>query len=117
MPDPKKKIEALIRALEELRLHVARKDLFIGDRRINSQLYFSIANACLRNRALLLYGTEDQRARFYSKLASGEMIAAFCLTEPGAGSDAAAIKTKAVRDGDDWILNGQKLWITNGGIA
>ncbi|MGB4087604.1 ATPase [Methanothrix sp.] len=56
MPDPKKKIEALIRALEELRLHVARKDLFIGDRRINSQLYFSIANACLRNRALLLYG-------------------------------------------------------------
>ncbi len=45
------------------------------------------------------------------------MIAAFCLTEPGAGSDAASIKTSAVKDGDDWILNGNKLWITNGGIA
>ena len=56
MPDPKEKIEDLIRALEELRLHVARKDLAVGNQRINSQLYFSIANACLRNRALLLYG-------------------------------------------------------------
>ena len=56
MPDPLEKIKALISALEELRLHVAGKDLAIGDQRINSQLYFSIANACLRNRALLLYG-------------------------------------------------------------
>jgi acyl-CoA dehydrogenase family protein 9 len=75
------------------------------------------AHSSIGMRALLLYGTEEQRGRFYPKLATGEMIAAFCLTEPGAGSDAAAIKTKAVRDGDDWILNGQKLWITNGGIA
>ncbi len=75
------------------------------------------AHSSIGMRALLLYGTEDQRTRYYSKLATGEMIAAFCLTEPGAGSDAAAIKTKAVRDGDDWILNGNKLWITNGGIA
>jgi hypothetical protein len=51
------------------------------------------------------------------KLATGEMIAAFCLTEPGAGSDAASVRTTAVRDGDDWVLNGEKLWITNGGIA
>jgi acyl-CoA dehydrogenase family protein 9 len=51
------------------------------------------------------------------QLASRELIAAYCLTEPGAGSDAAAIKTSAVRDGDEWILNGNKLWITNGGIA
>ncbi len=56
MPDPKEKIKALIRALEEQRLHVARKDLVIGNQRINSSLYFSIANACLRNRALLLFG-------------------------------------------------------------
>jgi len=56
MPDPKEKIEALISSLEELRLHVARKDLAVGNQRINSTLYFSIANACLRNRALLLYG-------------------------------------------------------------
>ncbi len=51
------------------------------------------------------------------RLASGELVAAFCLTESGAGSDAAAIKTTAVRQGDDWVLNGNKLWITNGGFA
>src|SRR5690242_15969418 len=45
------------------------------------------------------------------------MIAAFCLTEPSSGSDAASIKTTAVRDGDHWVLNGNKIWITNGGIA
>src|SRR5690349_6695364 len=45
------------------------------------------------------------------------MIAAFCLTEPGAGSDAAAVRTTAARQGDGWVLNGDKLWITNGGIA
>ncbi len=75
------------------------------------------AHSSIGMRALLLYGTDEQRARFYPKLATGEMIAAFCLTEPGAGSDAASIKSKAVRDGNDWILNGNKLWITNGGIA
>src|SRR5450432_1393095 len=53
----------------------------------------------------------------HSSIAMREMIAAFCLTEPGAGSDAASIKTAAVRDGEDWLLNGNKLWITNGGIA
>jgi alkylation response protein AidB-like acyl-CoA dehydrogenase len=75
------------------------------------------AHSSIGMRGLLLFGTEDQRARYYEKLASGAMIAAFCLTEPGSGSDAASIKTSAVRDGDDWILNGSKIWITNGGIA
>ncbi len=75
------------------------------------------AHSSIGMRGLLLLGTEDQKARYMSKLATGEMIAAFCLTEPGAGSDAAGVKTTAVRDGDDWILNGEKLWITNGGIA
>jgi acyl-CoA dehydrogenase family protein 9 len=75
------------------------------------------AHSSIGMRALLLYGTEEQCKKYYPKLASGEMIAAFCLTEPGAGSDAASITTKAVKDGDDWILSGQKLWITNGGIA
>ena len=75
------------------------------------------AHSSIGMRGLLLYGTQDQRTRWFSKLASGEMIAAFCLTEPGAGSDAASIKTTAVRDGDAWVLNGSKLWITNGGIA
>jgi alkylation response protein AidB-like acyl-CoA dehydrogenase len=75
------------------------------------------AHSSIGMRGLLLYGTDEQKQRYYPKLVTGEMIAAFCLTEPGAGSDAASIKTSAVKDGDDWILNGGKLWITNGGIA
>jgi acyl-CoA dehydrogenase family member 9 len=75
------------------------------------------AHSSIGMRGLLLFGNEDQRGRYYPKLASGEMIAAFCLTEPGSGSDAASIKTTAVRDGDHFVLNGDKLWITNGGIA
>ena len=75
------------------------------------------AHSSIGMRGLLLFGTDDQKERYYEKLASGEMIAAYCLTEPGAGSDAAAVATTAIRDGDDWILNGNKLWITNGGIA
>lgn len=75
------------------------------------------AHSSIGMRGLLLFGTETQRQKYYPKLATGEMIAAFALTEPGAGSDAAAIKTKAVREGDHWILNGTKLWITNGGLA
>ena len=75
------------------------------------------AHSSIGMRGLLLFGTDEQKARWCPKLATGEMIAAFCLTEPGAGSDAASIKTTAVADGDDFILNGSKLWITNGGIA
>ena len=75
------------------------------------------AHSSIGMRGLLLFGTDDQKERYYEKLASGEMIAAYCLTEPGAGSDAAAVMTTAVRDGDEWALNGNKLWITNGGIA
>ena len=75
------------------------------------------AHSSIGMRGLLLFGTEDQRKRYYAKLASGEMIAAYCLTEPAAGSDAAAIETTAVRDGDDWVVTGNKLWITNGGMA
>jgi acyl-CoA dehydrogenase family protein 9 len=75
------------------------------------------AHSSIGMRGLLLFGTPEQRQLYYSKLASGEMIAAFCLTEPGSGSDAASIRTTAVRDGDEWVLNGNKIWITNGGIA
>ena len=75
------------------------------------------AHSSIGMRGLLLFGTDEQKAKWCPKLATGEMIAAFCLTEPGAGSDAASIKTTAVADGDDFILNGSKLWITNGGIA
>jgi alkylation response protein AidB-like acyl-CoA dehydrogenase len=75
------------------------------------------AHSSIGMRGLLLFGTEEQRARFLPRLATGELVAAFCLTEPGAGSDAAGIRTTAVRDGDDWVLNGEKIWITNGGFA
>ena len=68
---------------------------------------------------ILYYGNEDQKARYIPKLASGELMAAYCLTEPGAGSDANSGRTRAVlsEDGKHYILNGQKMWITNGGFA
>ena len=66
---------------------------------------------------LLLFGTEEQKRRYLPKLATCEWIAAYCLSEAQAGSDALAARTTAVRDGDDYILNGQKMWITNGGAA
>jgi len=67
--------------------------------------------------AIYLDGTEEQRNKYMPGLCSGENIAAFALTEPGAGSDAAAIQTTAVKQGTNYILNGRKQWITNGNIA
>jgi alkylation response protein AidB-like acyl-CoA dehydrogenase len=76
------------------------------------------AHSSIGMKGILLFGTPEQKARYLPKLASGEMIAAFCLTESGAGSDAASIRTRAAKDADgSWILNGEKIWITNGGIA
>jgi acyl-CoA dehydrogenase family protein 9 len=76
------------------------------------------AHSSIGLKALLLFGTDEQKARYLPKLASGEMIAAFCLTESGSGSDAASIKTKATKNADGtYTLNGEKIWITNGGTA
>ncbi len=66
---------------------------------------------------IYLFGTEEQKRKYLIPMARGEKIGAFGLTEPGAGSDAAAIKTRAVLDGDEWVINGQKIFITNGSIA
>jgi alkylation response protein AidB-like acyl-CoA dehydrogenase len=66
---------------------------------------------------LVYFGTAEQKERYLPRLASGEWIAAFALTEPGSGSDALAARTRATRDGDHYVLNGQKMWITNGGFA
>ncbi|MCW3112026.1 MAG: Butyryl-CoA dehydrogenase [Segetibacter sp.] len=63
---------------------------------------------------IMLFGNEDQKRQYLPKLANGEFIGAWGLTEPNTGSDAANMKTTAVRDGDDWILNGTKNWITHG---
>jgi len=84
-------------------------------------------NACFRSRigtnngigsmGILFDGTEKQKNTYLPRIASGRSTAAFALTEPNAGSDASRISTRAVRDGDDWILDGTKLFITNGGCA
>lgn len=66
---------------------------------------------------ILYFGNEDQKQKYIPKLASGEYLGAFCLTEPSAGSDAGALKTKAVKKDDQYVLNGSKVFITNGGEA
>ena len=87
----------------------------------------SRANLCFRimittnngigSLGLLLAGTEEQKRLHLPLMASGARIGCFCLTEPEAGSDAAAVRTTAVRDGDFYVLRGQKIWITNADIA
>jgi len=66
---------------------------------------------------ILLGGSEEQKQKFLPKIASGEHLSACAITEPGAGSDVGSIQTRAVKDGDEYILNGTKIFITNGGIA
>lgn len=66
---------------------------------------------------ILSYGTEEQKQKFLVPLAKGEKLGAFCLTEPQAGSDATNLKTRAAADGDYYILNGTKSWVTNGGYS
>src|SRR5882757_7784398 len=61
------------------------------------------------------FGDDDQRKRWVPKLASMELVASYCLTEPGSGSDAAALKTRAVRDGDDYVVSGSKAFISGAG--
>ncbi|KOP71791.1 acyl-CoA dehydrogenase [Cytobacillus solani] len=66
---------------------------------------------------IVYFGTEEQKQKYVPKLASGEYLGAFCLTEPSAGSDAGGLKSKARKDGDHYIINGSKVFITNGGEA
>jgi acyl-CoA dehydrogenase family protein 9 len=95
------------RLVEVLGGHCASTALFVN------------AHHSIGPRAIVLFGTEEQKRRYLPKLASGEWISAFALTEPEAGSDAANVQTRAepTEDGRGFILNGQKRWITNGGIA
>jgi len=98
---------AYVKILEEVAKFDGSMALIIG------------AHQSIGLKGLLLYGTEEQKKKYLPRLATGELIAAFALTEPGAGSDAAGIKTRAVRDENKgvYVLNGNKMWITNGGIA
>ena len=78
---------------------------------------FAFAMQGLGSGAISLHGTPEQRQRYLTRVACGEAIAAFALSEPNAGSDVAAMACAAVADGDHYVLNGEKTWISNGGIA
>ncbi|MFH1645905.1 MAG: acyl-CoA dehydrogenase family protein, partial [Candidatus Omnitrophota bacterium] len=77
----------------------------------------SYAASALGTYPIILYGNEDQKKKYLPDIASGKRLAAFAITEAGAGSDAGAVSTTATKDGDYYILNGVKQWITNGGEA
>src|ERR1700761_1743080 len=67
--------------------------------------------------AIANFGSEEQKQRWLPGMAAGELLGCFGLTEPDAGSDPGGMRTRAVRDGGDWVLNGSKMWITNGSLA
>ncbi len=90
------------------------QELERGDSGIRS---FASVQSSLCMFPILAYGTDEQKERWLPKMAKGEAIGCFGLTEPDGGSDPGQMKTKAVRDGSDWILNGAKMWITNGTTA
>ena len=99
-----------LRRLDAVRIF---EQLAIGDPVISS--FISIHNMCAW--MIDTYGTPEQRKSWIPRLASMELIASYCLTEPGAGSDAAALRTKAVRDGDHYILDGVKQFISGAGVS
>jgi acyl-CoA dehydrogenase len=78
---------------------------------------FAFAMQGLGTGAITLFGSEEQKERYLTRVAKGEAIAAFALSEPDAGSDVAAMQCAAVDDGQGYVLNGEKTWISNGGIA
>lgn len=95
---------AIVMAIEELARCCATTSLILAAQQLGAL-------------PILLAGTDEQKRKYFPRLASGEWLTAFGLTESGSGSDAAAMKTHAVRQGDKYILNGSKRFITNGGLA
>jgi len=85
--------------------------------RVDGAIALALAGTALGCYPILLAGSDEQKRRYLPGIASGENLAGFALTEPEAGSDATAMKTTAVRDGDHYVLNGAKHFITNGGVA
>jgi butyryl-CoA dehydrogenase len=77
---------------------------------------FGVTNSAVQA-PLMLFGTDAQKRRYLRRMATGETLGAFCLTEPAAGSDAAGIQARAVRHGDSYKLTGTKTWVTNGSVA
>jgi glutaryl-CoA dehydrogenase len=89
-------------------------ELEAGDSGLRS---FVSVQSALAGYAIYRWGSEEQKAEWLPKMASGEAIACFGLSEPDSGSDPGSMRTSAKKDGDDWILNGTKMWITNGGVS
>lgn len=101
-------------ALDTLTYLVALEEIAAADASV--AVMVSVHNS-LPTQMLSAFGTEEQKQRFLKPMARGELLGAFALSEPEAGSDAAALTTQAVRDGDDWVLNGTKSWVTSGPYA
>src|SRR5205823_3715053 len=95
---------AIVMAIEELSRYCATTGLLLAVQKLGAM-------------PIILAGNDEQKQKYFPPLASGEWLAAFGLTEAGSGSDAAAMRTFAVRKGDKYILNGAKRFITNGGLA
>jgi len=74
-------------------------------------------NNGIAGQVIVGFGTDEQKGRWLESMASGDVVASFALTEPGAGSDPTGLRTKAVRDGPNWVISGQKRWITNAPLA
>ncbi|KAK0181376.1 hypothetical protein PV327_003668 [Microctonus hyperodae] len=77
----------------------------------------AIETCGLAQTPVIIGGSKEQQKKYLGRMVDEPIVAAYCVTEPGAGSDVAGIKTKAVKKGNEWILNGNKMWITNGGVA
>ena len=93
---------------------LALEEIAVGD--ASAAVLLSVHNS-LPTQMLLKFGTADQKQRFLGPMARGELLGAFMLSEPEAGSDAGSLRTQATRDGDDWILDGTKAWVSHGNEA
>ncbi len=100
--------------LDMLSYLVALEQIAWGDASVAITL--SVHNS-LPTRMVLKYGSDEQKQKWLPPMARGQVLGAFALSEANAGSDAASLQARAVRDGDDWILNGEKMWVTNGSQA
>lgn len=96
--------EVYLQALEEIAGAWASVGISVS---VHALACFPLAN----------YGTEEQKSRWLPDMLSGDLLGAYCLSEPQSGSDAAALQTRAVADGDDYVVTGTKAWITHGGVA
>lgn len=101
-------------AMDSTSYLLALEEIAVAD--ASAAVLMSVHNS-LPTQMLLRWGSDEQKERFLKPMARGELLGAFALSEPDAGSDAASLDAQAVRDGNDWVLSGTKAWVTNGGEA